>query len=78
MARIGCAGCRQTGRCSTCLGRGKRVRVKGVLFKKREVVRCRVCIGTGDCPMCDEVRTASPSNAAVTRLFDVIRTRHGG
>ncbi len=64
MLTVGCAGCRHTGRCGTCLGAGKRIRIRGVLLKKQEVVRCRVCLGSGDCRLCGGVCTWGPVEAA--------------
>jgi len=77
MATIGCTGCRHTGRCSACLGAGKRIRVSGILLKRQEVVRCRVCVGSGDCRMCGGVHPwgAAQEEAAAPRTDVIIPYR---
>lgn len=52
MTESPCGSCYGSGRCAGCHGYGKRVRVKGAWFRRKETVLCSVCRGTGACPSC--------------------------
>lgn len=78
-----CTGCRDSRRCVACKGHGKRIRVRGFLFFRREeTVACKACRGSGECRMCvglNVVRDAAPDGAARSgRPYLVHSAKRGG